>query len=231
MYYGSSGYSDVAIGASRMLGFDLPINFDRPYIATSMRNFWRRWHIFLSTWLRDYLYVPLGGGKSTVWKTSRNLAIVMLLGGLWHGAAWGFVVWGAAHGVLLGLGRLFHHFAGINADDRDQPAVTRLARMAITFHLVALCFVLFRAENLASAGTFLGRMFSANAWTVDAPAAGLWVLAAAALMEWCPRSLPETVRDAYLRAPILLQSCANCVLLSCFAVVAGNATPFIYFQF
>ncbi len=231
IYYDFSGYSDVAIGAARMLGFDLPINFDRPYLATSMRNFWRRWHISLSTWLRDYLYVPLGGGNSSVWKTCRNLAIVMLLGGLWHGAAWGFVVWGAAHGLLLGLGRLFHHFVGINADDPDQSTVTRVARIALTFHLVALCFVVFRAQDFALAGLFLTHLISANSWAVDAPAAGLWVLALAAIVEWCPRSLPETARNAYMRAPVLLQSCANCVLLAIFAVVAGDATPFIYFQF
>ncbi|MFQ5461061.1 MAG: MBOAT family O-acyltransferase [Phycisphaerae bacterium] len=231
IYYDFSGYSDVAIGAARMLGFDLPINFDRPYLATSLRNFWRRWHISLSTWLRDYLYVPLGGGKSSVWKTSRNLTIVMLLGGLWHGAAWGFVVWGAAHGMLLGLGRLFHHFTGIDADDPDQSTVARLARIAVTFHLVACCFVVFRAERLASAGAFLGHLLSDGTWSVDVPGAGLWVLVAAATMEWCPRSLPERVQHAYLRAPILLQSCVNCALLAMFAVVTGNATPFIYFQF
>jgi len=231
IYYDFSGYSDVAIGAARMLGFDLPINFNRPYLATSLRNFWRRWHISLSTWLRDYLYVPLGGGTSSVWKTSRNLAIVMLLGGLWHGAAWGFVVWGAAHGFLLGLGRLFHHFTGIDADDRDQSTIARLARIAVTFHLVTCCFIVFRAERLTSAGAFLGHLLSAGTWSVDVPPAGLWVLAVAATLEWCPRSLPETIQRAYLRAPILLQSCVNCVLLALFAAVTGNTTPFIYFQF
>ena len=110
IYYDFSGYSDIAIGAGKMLGFDLPINFNRPYLATSMRDFWRRWHISLSTWLRDYLYIPLGGGRGSALKTARNLAVVMILGGLWHGAAWGFVLWGAVHGLLLAARRIFHHF-------------------------------------------------------------------------------------------------------------------------
>src|SRR3972149_12100712 len=129
VYYDFSAYSDMAIGAAQMLGYELPENFNHPYLATSIGNFWRRWHLSLSTWLRDYLYFPLGGGRGTTWRTARNLAIVMLLGGLWHGASWGFVIWGALQGVLLAGGRVFHTLSGIDPDRPDQPAVSRLARI------------------------------------------------------------------------------------------------------
>ena len=106
IYFDFSGYSDMAIGLGLMLGFVFPKNFDSPYRAQSITDFWRRWHISLSTWLRDYLYVPLGGNRNGPWRTYINLFIVMLLGGLWHGAAWTFVVWGGLHGALLAVERL-----------------------------------------------------------------------------------------------------------------------------
>ena len=105
IYFDFSGYSDIAIGCARLLGFVFPENFNMPYLATSITNFWHRWHITLSTWLRDYLYIPLGGSRYGMLATLRNLMITMLLGGLWHGAQWTFVAWGGFHGALLCIER------------------------------------------------------------------------------------------------------------------------------
>lgn len=231
IYYDFSGYSDIAIGAARMLGFDLPINFDRPYTATSMRDFWRRWHISLSTWLRDYLYFPLGGGRGTAFKTARNLAIVMVLGGLWHGAARGFVIWGIAHGLLLGCGRMFQHFSGIDPDRAGQRPGIRFARKIVTFHLAAACFVVFRAEDWTTVTAFFTTLVSAapNS-TVLAPAAYVALILAAAL-EWVPRTWPSRFCLPFENLPSSVQAAMVFGGVLLFATVGGGGSPFIYFQF
>jgi D-alanyl-lipoteichoic acid acyltransferase DltB (MBOAT superfamily) len=231
IYYDFSGYSDIAIGAARILGFDLPINFNRPYLATSLRDFWRRWHISLSTWLRDYLYIPLGGGRGPWWKTARNLAVVMLLGGLWHGAAWGFVLWGGLHGVLLATGRIFRKVSGIDPDRADQPITSRLARIVVTFHVVALCFVMFRAADFSTLWTYLTKLTSLAPTGTPVPAVSYGVLAVAALMEWVPRAWLARTAEAFVRLPSPLQAGVVTGSLLVFAAVGGNSAPFIYFQF
>ncbi len=152
IYFDFSGYSDMAIGLGLMLGFVFAKNFDSPYLSQSITEFWHRWHISLSTWLRDYLYVPLGGNRRGKVRTYVNLFIVMLLGGLWHGAAWNFVVWGALHGVLLAVERL-----------RGKAALygwlPPAARMAVTFVIVLVTWVFFRSPDLAHAVRYLGDMF------------------------------------------------------------------------
>ncbi len=141
IYFDFSGYSDIAIGCARMLGFVFPENFNLPYLATSVTDFWHRWHMTLSTWLRDYLYIPLGGSRDGKLATLRNLMITMLLGGLWHGAQWTFVAWGGAHGAMLCVERIF----GIG-HERDAPrGFVKVLRVAVTFALVTLAWVLFRA--------------------------------------------------------------------------------------
>ena len=153
IYFDFSGYSDMAIGLARTFGFEFPKNFASPYRAESISEFWRRWHISLSTFLRDYLYIPLGGNRKGAARTYANLLIVMLLGGLWHGAGWTFLVWGAYHGVLLGLERV----QGKTTFYAFLPAA---ARKGITFVLVLISWVVFRSSNLGQAGDFLGAMFS-----------------------------------------------------------------------
>ena len=231
IYYDFSGYSDIAIGAARMLGFDLPINFNRPYLATSMRDFWRRWHISLSTWLRDYLYAPLGGGKGSTFKTMRNLAIVMVLGGLWHGAAWGFVAWGAIHGLLLVAGRVFHHFTGIDADRPDQPLSSRLARIAFTFNLWVLSMVVFRTVHFDALQAYWSSLLAFQPGPATVSTTAYAVLALAALVEWVPRRWAEQFARAYLYLPCPAQACVVTAALLLFAAVGGVSAPFIYFQF
>lgn len=143
LYFDFSGYSDMARGLGKLLGFEFPINFNSPYQARSIAEFWNRWHITLSTWLRDYLYIPLGGSRGDILKTIRNLFIVMLLGGLWHGAAWTFVLWGVYHGLLLGLHAAWKHF-----DSRRLPAPIAIAG---TLALVIFGWVLFRAHSAEQA--------------------------------------------------------------------------------
>ncbi|MEZ7979597.1 MAG: MBOAT family protein [Myxococcota bacterium] len=150
IYCDFSAYSDIAIGSAKVLGFDLMENFRRPYFSQSMTEFWRRWHISLSTWLRDYLYIPLGGNRGGAARTYLNLGITMLLGGIWHGASWNFVIWGAYHGILLALSR-----STLPVRDRVYEAlhvprfIVAPIRMLITFHLVCLGWIFFRAATLS----------------------------------------------------------------------------------
>jgi alginate O-acetyltransferase complex protein AlgI len=153
IYFDFSGYSDMAIGLGLMLGFVFAKNFDSPYRSASITEFWHRWHISLSTWLRDYLYVPLGGNRKGRVRTYLNLTIVMLLGGLWHGAAWNFIVWGAIHGMLLGLERV--------AGKRPlYGALPQPVRVAITFAIVLFAWVFFRAADLPHAMRYVGDMLA-----------------------------------------------------------------------
>src|SRR5688572_8487017 len=163
IYADFSGYTDIAIGVAKLLGFQFPRNFDRPYAARSIQDFWRRWHMTLSRWLRDYLYIPLGGSRRGERRTYVNVMLTMVLGGLWHGAAWTFVVWGALHGGYLAVGRLVRarREAGRLPTPTETPARVWLQR-SVTFHLVCLGWVFFRADSLATAGTLLGRLL--NGW-------------------------------------------------------------------
>ena len=155
IYFDFSGYSDMAIGLGRMVGFEFPRNFNAPYHADSITDFWRRWHISLSTFLRDNLYFPLGGNRKTPGRTYVNLTIVMLLGGLWHGANWVFVIWGAYHGTLLALER----WMGKKSFYANSP---RAVRVGLTFVLVLFSWVLFRSPTLNDALHYFGAMFGGN---------------------------------------------------------------------
>lgn len=153
IYFDFSGYTDIAIGSALMLGVKLPKNFDSPYLSLSLRDFWRRWHISLSTWLRDYLYISLGGSRHGKIRTYLNLFITMVLGGLWHGAGMNWVAWGAFHGLILSAERVL----GIS-ETPQGPLPARLVRWVITFHLVCFSWILFRAADLGQAGTVMYRI-------------------------------------------------------------------------
>ena len=156
LYFDFSGYSDMAIGLGLMMGFRFMENFNQPYISQSITEFWRRWHISLSTWLRDYLYVPLGGNRHGTFNTYRNLFLTMLLGGFWHGANWTFLIWGAWHGTWLAIERAL----GVKA----APTSFSLLKWAFTLLLVMLGWVIFRAENLHVAGRMYAALFSFDNW-------------------------------------------------------------------
>jgi alginate O-acetyltransferase complex protein AlgI len=229
IYFDFSGYSDMAIGLGLMLGFVFPKNFDSPYRSRSITEFWRRWHISLSTWLRDYLYLPLGGNRKGPSRTYINLFIVMLLGGLWHGAAWNFVVWGGIHGALLAVERV----RGV------APRHSRIggpARVAGTFVIVLATWVFFRAPDLPSAVRYLRDMTG-----LSAPQAGAGLLAGivyqpyylgtfalAALIVWaCPQTWDWTRTLTWPKTAAVLVL----FLLSAAALTTQSFNPFIYFIF
>lgn len=163
IYCDFSGYSDIARGAARVMGFELMVNFDRPYIATSVSEFWRRWHISLSTWFRDYLYIPLGGSRASRARSAFNLVVVFLVSGLWHGANWTFLCWGAIHGVVLAAS----HLAGRGNWKERAPSTlfARAWRTLATFHIVLLSWVFFRADSVSQAWYVLGHFWSRNGAT------------------------------------------------------------------
>lgn len=161
IYFDFSGYTDIALGSARLLGFQLPENFRRPYAATSITDFWHRWHMTLSTWLRDYLYIPLGGNRmKTRWGVYRNLMLTMLLGGLWHGAAWTFVFWGGLHGAYLTIERALG--VGRLPATMRRPAWLAPIQGLLVFHLVLLTWIPFRARSIPQMRRILASMFSAS---------------------------------------------------------------------
>ncbi len=230
IYFDFSGYSDMAVGLGLMLGFVFARNFDSPYRSASITEFWRRWHISLSSWLRDYLYIPLGGSRRGPWRTYANLLIVMLLGGLWHGAAWTFVVWGGIHGLALAAERM-------RGKDSLLSPLPRPLRVAATFGTVLLGWVFFRSPDIASALDFCGRMLGLAG---DAPAGAALVrgivlqpyyvltVAAAAMVTWgCPQTWEWTERLSGWKVVAALA-----LLWAAIAVLATQSyNPFIYFIF
>jgi alginate O-acetyltransferase complex protein AlgI len=152
IYCDFSGYSDIAIGVSRIIGFDLPENFNMPYLSTSVTEFWRRWHMTLSQWLRDYLYIPLGGNRRGRLRTYVNLMLTMLLGGLWHGANWTFVIWGLMHGTALALHKLWLENTG------GRVNLPRWLTWAMTYSFVCLCWIFFRAGDFHTASVVLRKV-------------------------------------------------------------------------
>ncbi len=222
IYFDFSGYSDIAIGVARTLGFRIPPNFRLPYLACGPSDFWNRWHISLSTWLRDYLYISLGGSRTTRWRTYLNLAITMLLGGLWHGAAWGFVCWGAFHAVWLVIHRaLFRERRGFR--------VPGWMSVLLTFHGVCVGWVLFRAQSLSDALTVYTAFFDFDTPVAAVPPLVLAVLAVgfASHLLGASTRLAEAWRakSVDIQAAVWLATATGVFLL------ASETTQFIYFQF
>ena len=222
IYFDFSGYTDMAIGMALLLGFHFPINFRRPYLASSITEFWRRWHISLSSWLRDYLYIPLGGNRGGRWMTYRNLMLTMLLGGLWHGASWNFVIWGGYHGALLSAERAVR--------GREWRWLYPV-KAAITFGLVMIGWVFFRAADLPQSLHILGQMFGGGGgrmllepWHVELSIIALALAVAEEKLGWFDR-LVEGPAWAYAGALSAMFLC-----LEIFGAI-GEAIPFIYFQF
>ena len=237
IYYDFSAYSDVAIGAAALFGFHIPENFNRPYKATNLPEFWKRWHISLSTWLRDYLYIPLGGNRGGQWFTIRNVMITMILGGIWHGANWRMALWGGMHGVGLSLTRLFWWRFGM-----PKPGQTPWWRIANgwfwTFMSVMLARVFFRAESMDLAWRVLTEMLpgshpSAELWAApNLTPRVLTVLGVATALHFGPTNLYDRIATVYVRMPIPVRAGALLVLsLIVKQVMDFEAQTFIYFQF
>lgn len=236
IYFDFSGYSDMAIGLGLLFGFQFPQNFNSPYYSAGLSEFWRRWHMTLSVWLREYLYIPLGGNRRGRLRTYLNLLVVMVLGGLWHGAAWNFVAWGAFHGVLLAVERALQEvFPGLRTA-LNRYRFYRVGTTAVTFLLVALGWVLFRAHDLEHAGRYYAALVGRGAvqpatallWSVLFQPYHVLSLAAGAAVVWCCPTAwtftehPTTVKAVW--AGLLF-------LLSIVLLASQQYNPFIYFLF
>jgi alginate O-acetyltransferase complex protein AlgI len=225
IYCDFSGYTDMAIGLALLLGFQLPQNFNRPYLALSLQDFWRRWHMTLSRWLRDYLYIPLGGNRDGERRTYRNLMLTMLLGGLWHGAAWTFVIWGGIHGGAMSLERWARaHWPGFR-----MPA---WLAWLITFHVVCLAWVFFRSPDLGTAFSMLGGLFAGGpSPLVTLPM--VFLIVATIVLQAVPGRFWERAEGWLVTRPVAAQGVALGLLIVAADAAVGQegVAPFIYFQF
>ena len=218
-----SGYSDMAIGLGKMLGFEFCINFDRPYSALSVTDFWRRWHISLSTWFREYVYIPLGGNRVSKAKHICNLLVVWMLTGLWHGAAWHFMLWGLYYGVLLILEKYVF--------GRVQEKLPKILRLLMTLFIVIIGWVLFFSPSLQDALTYIGAMFGADGTLVDS--AGLFYLCEYGLL-MIVGFLPAMVR---FNSKLKMSSAVRWIIylglfvISVACLVSESYNPFLYFRF
>ncbi len=230
IYGDFSGYSSIAIGVAKWLGFDLMENFRQPYFSTSPREFWRRWHISLSSWLRDYLYIPLGGNRGGKWQNYRNLLLTMLLGGLWHGASWTFVIWGGLHGAWLAVHRWSE---GTSARTRVRGRLYQAFALLVTFHLVCLTWLFFRAESAEQALGMLGALWgdwkmtdlTATTLTLICFFAGPWMI-----FEWWIERKGDSLALAKVAWPWRAMVYLYIVVMLLF-FPPPVPSEFIYFQF
>lgn len=244
IYFDFSGYTDMGRGSARLLGIELPINFNLPYIASDVSDFWKRWHISLSTWLRDYLYIPLGGNRCSSFRKNLNLLMTMLLGGLWHGAAWHFVIWGALHGVAL---IVFHGYSklvkGLKPVAKFHESIYgKAASISLTFLFVVVTWVFFRAETIPQATSILSAMLSGGNSTVLADTLNASVLPYALIIYGFyaliftpssgirPQKLDE-IRDRIFARQIVRIPCYAGAYLAAIGLSAPQISAFIYFQF
>jgi D-alanyl-lipoteichoic acid acyltransferase DltB (MBOAT superfamily) len=233
IYCDFSGYSDMAIGLALLLGFQLPTNFNAPYRSQSLSEFWGRWHISLSSWLRDYLYIPLGGNRKGRLRTYVNLMLTMLLGGLWHGASWKFMAWGGLHGVGLAVERAL----GVRGEQGAPSRRGRVLRRLLVFHLVCFGWIWFRAADAATALQLIGRIADGPEWThlgeiLSAFPKVFALMALGYALHFLPEGANLGAQRALNRGGIALQAFSLALLIWCVAQVQGaQVQPFIYFQF
>jgi alginate O-acetyltransferase complex protein AlgI len=228
IYCDFSAYTDIAIGVANLLGYQFPQNFNQPYRALTVQDFWRRWHMTLSSWLRDYLYIPLGGNRGGELATYRNIMLTMALGGLWHGASFNFVIWGLLHGGALVVERMLG-MAGEGGRHRLPAAISWF----ITFHFVCLAWVFFRSPTLESAQTYLATLFSGEAvWSTTVTPLVACLLVVGALTQIVPNDWFDRLEIAYDQASTAVKVAVPSVVIFLVALAApGGVPPFIYFQF
>ena len=234
IYFDFSGYSDMAIGLGRMMGFKFPENFDNPYTSRSITEFWKRWHITLGAWMRDYLYIPLGGSRvNSKMRLFLNLWIVFLISGLWHGASWGFVIWGALHGFFLILDRLFLA--------KTMKSIGKVPSALITFIIVMLAWVIFKIEDAGQAMVYYERLFSFEFEPMELfrNEQFFFILGVAAFFSFFTLSkLGFKIQNKVfysdynsLMALVMFGVCAALFILSLASITSSSFNPFIYFRF
>ncbi len=230
IYCDFSGYSDIAIGSALLLGVRFPKNFDSPYQATNIAEFWHRWHISLSTWLRDYLYIPLGGSRGSSAKTYRNLLLTMLLGGLWHGASWNFVLWGFLHGLGLAVTRAYQRARG-PLPEKVSPLRT-VVSVLFTFHWVCLAWIFFRAPTWDLAVRVLARLTERSTFHPNLHGAVLFVLGLGLASHYLPERVFQRILGRFSALPAPAQGALLFLAAVLVHEVASTAAvPFVYFQF
>jgi alginate O-acetyltransferase complex protein AlgI len=234
IYCDFSGYTDIAIGIGLIFGFRLPVNFNSPYKAASIGDFWKRWHISLSRWLKDYLYIPLGGNRKGRFRTNINLMITMLLGGLWHGADLRFIIWGLLHGIGLVINRLWSSIFGSRI---KQGVFGRILAVFITFQFVSFCWIFFRAPDMQSIRIMLHQItgnFSPGSYMTVLPAYSsvFLLMIVGYVIHLLPERLKESYRGLFIRIPLIAQlAVLMLVAILLFQMRTTDAMPFIYFRF
>ncbi len=237
IYGDFSGYSDIAIGTAHLFGINLMRNFNFPYFSRDIAEFWRRWHISLTTWFRDYIYIPLGGSRCARWKVMRNTLIIFLISGLWHGADWTFITWGVYHALLffplmlLGINRKYTNTV---AAGHLFPSIKETGQMLLTFFLAVIGWIIFRAESIKQAWEYLAKMCSSSLFSVSIPwgkKAALLYIIILVIVEWLQRDKQHALQiDGTIRMPILRWTIYYILILTILGL-QGKQTEFIYFQF
>jgi alginate O-acetyltransferase complex protein AlgI len=237
IYCDFSGYSDMAIGIALLLGFHFPVNFNSPYQSKNITEFWRRWHISLSTWLRDYLYISLGGNRKGKLRTYLNQMITMVLGGLWHGASWRFIIWGALHGLALAIHKIFKSW---NEDESLPIPETRFSRVVntlITFHFVCLCWIFFRASSMQNAVDMIRQMLHHLSPEiifefVAGYKAVMLLMFVGYLMHFMPGRIEHALQQRLTDMPLAYKAAFMIVIIVIIVQTkSAGIQPFIYFQF
>jgi alginate O-acetyltransferase complex protein AlgI len=242
IYCDFSGYSDIALGIARLLGIDLLRNFAFPYFSRNIAEFWRRWHISLSTWFRDYLYIPLGGSKRSTWITIRNIFIIFLVSGFWHGANWTFIVWGALNAIYILpslIRRTNRNYLTTVAQDKIFPSIKEAIQITTTFFLTVLAWIFFRSETLSQAVNIQREIFSKSLLQVPYfPGIGLTaplfvILVAFILIEWCGKNSQYAIQNMGGKWPVAPRWLFyfSLILVTYYFSSAGSNEQFIYFQF
>lgn len=233
IYCDFSGYSDMAIGLSLLMGFTIPPNFLTPYKSQSITEFWRRWHISLSSWLRDYLYISMGGNRKGKIRTYINLFLTMLIGGLWHGASWTFVVWGALHGTILAIEKFLGQYISL-----PENRLVRIFKILLTFHFVAFCWIFFRADSFQIAEqviTNIGKLsFNSDLWiSVIQGYQNVFILIVIGfVMHYLPQSFVDRIRTYFTASPLIVKAVIIALIFwVVYATASSDTQPFIYFQF
>lgn len=236
IYCDFSGYSDMAIGIALLLGFHFNINFDSPYKSASVTEFWRRWHISLSSWLRDYLYISLGGNRKGKVRQYVNLIITMFLGGLWHGASWNFVLWGVLHGVALAVHKFWMSLMGRKKGEQSH-GIRRFFGVVVTFHFVCFCWIFFRNADFATSVDMLRQIFTVfRPQLLPQLLAGYWEVFALMGLGYVLHFLPDSWERACTKTVIRLPLLGKAVLMIALIYLviqmkSSDIQPFIYFQF
>jgi alginate O-acetyltransferase complex protein AlgI len=234
IYCDFSGYTDIAIGVALILGFRLPVNFNSPYKATSISDFWKRWHISLSQWLRDYLYISMGGNRKGTIRTYFNLLVTMLLGGLWHGASLKFIIWGGLHGIGLIINRIWD---SVFKGHSKTGWIVRIISVFITFQFVNFCWIFFRATDMNNVNVMLKQIFesfSPGSYMTVLPAysSALLLMAVAYIIHFLPERIKESYRGVFIRTPLAAQfAVIMLVAVLLFQMKTNEVIPFIYFRF